>query len=143
MPTRDLVNDVHPLKAIAPAAAVTDNTAIVSSIVDCAGYDSLTLLLVTGTNADADATCTVLIEDGDAANLSDAAAVDDAYLIGTEALASYTFADDGETRKIGYKGSKRYVRATVTPASNTGNVFVAAIWLLGHGRTNPQANPPV
>ena len=44
---------IRPL--IAPAAAITDNTAIVSSIIDCQGYDSVTLAFITGTNADADA----------------------------------------------------------------------------------------
>ena len=36
-----------------------------------------------------------------------------------------------------------YVRLTVTPANNTGNVFLAAIALLGHPRNAPTPNPPV
>lgn len=140
---RDLMNNIHPIVAIAPAAAVTDNTAFVSAIIDRKGYESLTFLLVTGTDADADATFTVLIEDGDVANLSDNSAVDDSQLVGTEVLASYTFADDAETRKIGYVGDKRYVRMTVTPAANTGNAFLAAIALLGHPSLVPTPNPPV
>lgn len=125
---------IRPL--IAPAAAVTDNTATVSSIIDCQGYDKVTLAFVTGTNADADATVTALLEEGDASNLSDAAAVADADMVsmtnGTapEAAASYTFADDGESRAIGYIGSKRYIRLTLTPANNTGNHFVAGVAIL-------------
>ena len=125
---------IRPL--IAPAAAVTDNTATVSSIIDCQGYDKVTLVVVTGTNADADATATVLLEEGDASNLSDNTAVADADMVsmtaGTapETAAAFTFADDAETRAIGYLGSKRYIRLTVTPSANTGNQFLAGIAIL-------------
>lgn len=142
---RDLMNSVHPVRAISPVAAGTDNTAIVSQIIDRKGYDSLTFLILAGANTDADATFTVLVEDGDDSDLvDDGAAVADDQLVGTEALASFTFADDNETRKIGYIGDKRYVRLTITPANNAaGNIFVAAIALLGHPELRPTANAPV
>lgn len=139
---RDRMNYMHPLRAISPAAAVTDNTAIVSQIIDVKGYDALTFVILTGSLADADATFTALVEHGDASNLSDAAAVPDSQLVGTEALASFTFAADDKCFKIGYVGNKRYVRLTVTPASNTGNVFVAATALMGLPAIWPTANPP-
>lgn len=143
MSQRDLCNVIHPVPLIAPVAARTDNTAIVSEIIDTKGYNSCTLVLVTGTNTDADATFTVLVEDGDASNLSDHAAVDDKFLVGTEALAGFTFADDKKCRKIGYVGNKRYVRMTVTPASNdSGNIFLAGIAVLGHPASAPTPNPP-
>lgn len=134
---RDLANSIHPVRAISPAAAVADNTAFVSQIIDLAGFSSLVFLIILGALADADATFTVLVEHGDAANLSDAAAVPDAQLTGTEAAAGFTFADDNETRKIGYVGSKRYVRLTITPANNTGNVFLSAVALLADARYSP------
>jgi hypothetical protein len=139
---RDLMNSIAPKRAISPAVAVTDNTAIVSQIIDVLGYGSLTFLILTGALADADATFTVLVEHGNAANLSDAAAVPDVDLLGTEALASFTFADDDKVFKIGYVGIKRYVRLTVTPAGNSGNAFVSAVALLGHPAMFPTANPP-
>lgn len=137
MPSLDIHNDIHPVPLFAPKAAVTDNTAQVSAIIDTLGYRACELVLINGTNADTDATFTVLVENGDAANLSDAAAVADQYLIGTEAGAAFTFADDGECRKIGYKGPKRYVRVTVTPANNTGNLFLGGVAVLGKARTSP------
>lgn len=136
----DLMNNVTPTGAM--VITVSDNTAIVSGVVDRQGFGSLTFLIAAGTLADADATFTTLIEEGDAANLSDAAAVADADLIGTEVLASFTFAEDGKSRKIGYKGSKRYVRCTVTPAANAGSAPVAIIPLLGCPSISPTANPP-
>ncbi|PDT79962.1 hypothetical protein [Sinorhizobium sp. BJ1] len=139
MPIREIHNDIHPVPLFAPKAAVTDDTAQVSAIIDTLGFEACELVFVTGTNADADATFAVLVQDGDAANLSDAAAVDDAYLVGTEAQAAYTFADDGECRKIGYRGSKRYVRMTITPTGNTGNIFLAGVAVLGKPVSTPTA----
>lgn len=139
---RDITNILHVVPLFEPKAAVTDNTAIVSAIIDTRGYNGCMLSWVTGTNADTDATVTCLVEDGDAANLSDNAAVDDKYLNGLETVASYTFADDVECRKIGYVGPKRYVRVTLTPANNTGNVFVAGIAVLGEPAVSPTPNPP-
>jgi hypothetical protein len=140
---RDLMNNIHPKRGIDPVVGASDNTAQVSQIIDRQGFESLTWLIATGVIADADATFTVLVEHGDAANLSDAAAVADEDLIGTEALAGFTFADDSETRKIGYKGTKRYVRLTITPAANLGAWPVAAIAVLGHPTQAPTLNPPV
>jgi len=143
MATRDQMNDFHPVPLIVPVAARTDNTAIVSAIIDTQGYESCTLVLITGTNTDVDATFAVLVEDGAASNLSDNAAVADTFLVGTEALAGFDFGDDNECRKIGYIGSKRYVRVTVTPANNAaGNIFVAGIAILGNPHHRPTANPP-
>ena len=144
MSTRDLHNNIHPLIGIAPVAARTDDTAIVSTIVDTAGYGSCEFVIITGTNTDADATFAVTVQDGDNSGLSDAGTVAAAQLIGTTTLASFTFADDAETRKIGYLGGKRYVRVTVTPTGNgAGNIFIAGVWLLGHPANAPTANPPV
>ena len=138
---KDLMNLINPKPVIAPQVG-TDNTAMVGAIIDRDGYESVTYIINTGTLADADATFTALLEEGDAANLSDAAAVADADMIGTEALASFTFANDGVTRKLGYIGSKRYTRLTITPANNAGNAPIGAVCILGHPHQTPTANPP-
>lgn len=65
---------------------------------------SALLAFNTGVLTDADATFTVLLEESNAADTSGANAVDDTDMIGSEALASFTFADDGECRKLGYVG---------------------------------------
>lgn len=140
---RDLHNSIYPKRGLSPKAATTDNTAYVSEIVDTSGFDAVEWITLIGANTDADATFTTLVEHGDVSNLSDAAAVADADLLGTEALAGFTFDDDNEVRKIGYVGPKRYVRVTITPAGNAaGNVFIAGVWVLGHPRSAPTANPP-
>lgn len=143
MASKDLHNNIYPKRGMSPVAATTDNTAYVSQIVDTAGFESVEWITLIGANTDADATFTTLVEDGDAANLSDAAAVADTFLLGTEALAGFQFDDDNEVRKIGYIGGKRYVRVTITPANNAaGNIFLAGVWILGNARSVPTANPP-
>lgn len=140
---RDQLNHLHFVPAVAPVAARTDNAAILSAIIDRLGYESLTFAIVTGTNTDVNATFAVLVEDGDNSGLSDNAAVADDFLVGTEALAGFTFADDVECRKVGYIGAKRYVRLTITPTGNdSGNIFLAAIAVLGRPHSMPTANPP-
>lgn len=103
----------------------------------------MTYLIATGVLADADATFTALLEHGEQANLSDAAAVPDEELIRTEVLASFTFADDNKARKLGYRGAKRYTRLTITPTNNTAAAPITIIPVLGHPRIAPTANPPV
>jgi hypothetical protein len=153
MSRRDLHNQIKVTRALAPVAATTDNTAYVSTILDTATFDANEFLGLAGSLADADVTFTVLVEDGDNSALSDAAAVDDAYLLGTEAGtvtagaavsgAAPGFADDNKAFKIGYRGPKRYLRVTITPAANTGNIFLAGLWLQGYPRSVPQSTQVV
>ena len=136
----DLHNSIKVSRGLSPVAAGTDNTAYVSQIIDTANFAATEFLVLIGANTDADATFTVLVEDGDNASLTDNAAVADAYLLGTEVLASFDFSDDNETRKIGYIGPKRYVRVTITPANNAaGNIFIAGCWVQAGARVSPQS----
>jgi len=137
MPQLDLHNNIKVSRGLSPKAAVTDNTAFVSEIIDTQGYGSTEFLILIGANTDADATFTILVEDGNVSTLTDNASVADAYLLGTEAGQAFDFDDDNETRKIGYTGPKRYVRVTITPANNTGNVFIAGCWLQSNPRVAP------
>jgi len=138
---RDMMNKLDMLVAFAPKAAVTDNTAQVSAILDRQGFHGVTLAIALGTNTDADATFTALLEESaDGVNFD---AVDNKDMVGTEVLASFDYSHDVKCRKLGYIGIKRYLRATITPANNgAGNIFLSGIWLLGYGERDVQANPP-
>ena len=135
---RDFYNNVKVVRVISPVS-VADDTAEVGQIIDRSGFESLTYMIATGALADSDATFAVLLEDGDAANLSDAAAVVDAELLGTEVLAGFQFDDDDETRKLGYIGNKRYSRLTITPTNNSGAALMSAIAVLSHAHDRPVA----
>jgi hypothetical protein len=122
--------------AYPPVAAVTDNTVQTSTTLDLSGQVGAVLEFVTGTLSDTDATFALVLFEGDASDMSDETAVADADLVNLESTAAFTFADDGEARRIGYRGVKRYIRAKITPTGNTGNLFLA-----GHWRTKPIHQP--
>jgi hypothetical protein len=136
MKNLDLHNKLEFRRAISPVS-VADNTAAVSQIIDRQGFSALEFAIATGSLADADATFTVLVEHGDASDLTGGSAVGDEDLLGTEALASFQFDDDNETRKIGYVGNKRYVRLTITPANNASAAVICAIAVLGGAHDAP------
>lgn len=139
---KDMMNKIHVARVISPVSEA-GTTALVGQIIDKKGFESLTYVIATGSIADADATFTVLLEEGDNSALSDAAAVDDADLLGTEVLAAFQFDDDNETRKLGYIGSKRYTRLTITPVANASAAVIAAVAILGNPAVAPTINPPV
>jgi hypothetical protein len=138
---RDAANRMNPKPVIAPVV-VTDNTAQVGAIIDKQGSDALTYIINTGTIADADATFTVLLEESAASNMAGATTVAAKDLLGTLALASFLFSDDGKCFKLGYIGSMRYTRLTITPGANTGNAPISAIAILGSAALGPTSNPP-
>lgn len=138
---KDLMNSITPKRVISPVS-VADTTAQVGQIIDKKGFDSLTYLILTGSLADVDATFTVLLEESNDSGMSGAAAVADADLLGTEALAGFQFDDDNECRKLGYVGSKRYTRLTITPVANASAAVIAACAVLGHAAIAPTVNPP-
>jgi hypothetical protein len=139
---KDMMNKIHVARVISPVSEA-GTTALVGQIIDKKGFESLTYVIATGSIADADATFTVLLEEGDNSALSDAAAVADADLLGTEVLAAFQFDDDNETRKLGYIGSKRYTRLTITPVANASAAVIAAVAILGNPAVAPTINPPV
>jgi hypothetical protein len=140
---RELHDNIDIKPGIFPAAAITDNTPFVSQILDMQNLQSAEFVILTGSLADADATFTVLAEEGEQANLSDNTAIDDRDLLGLESQASFTFAADNKVFKLGLRPSgKRYKRVTITPANNTGNAFVAGVWIT-RPLLAPTPNPPV
>lgn len=138
MKNLDLHSKLAILAAIAPVS-VADNTAQVGAIVDRQGFGGLEYAIALGAIADADATFTVLLEHGDQADLSDATAVPDADLLGTEAEAGFQFDDDNETRKLGYRGNKRFTRLTITPVNNAAAALISAVAILGGAEDSPVA----
>ena len=135
----DIHNNIKVVRALSPVATPADNTAQVSQIIDRAGYEGIEFVIATGAIPDADATFAVTMHHGDAANLSDAAAVSADDLVGTLAGASFIFSDDDSTKKVGYKGTKRYVRLTITPTANASATLLAVVAILGGARKAPVA----
>jgi hypothetical protein len=112
----DLKNDLKELVGV-DIQAISSDTTTAGNILDTAGFEAVTFVQATG--AYTDGNYTLLIEDGDDAALSDAAAVSDDFLIGTEAATVLSAANS--VSRIGYVGKKRYVRASiVSDTTSTG-----------------------
>lgn len=127
---KDLHSRLSFLRGVSPLAQTNLDTAFVSQIIDMTDLVSLEFVILLGALTDPGFTTVVLMEHGEQANLSDAAAVPAAQLLGTIAAAQFTEADDDKVKTIGYAGTNRFVRLTITPTGNaagTINIGVAAI----------------
>lgn len=137
---RDAISNWQVKRVISPVS-VSDNTASVGQSIDGRGYDSVSYLIAIGSVADADATFTVLLEES--ADNSTFSAVADADMVsqtsGTapETAAGFQYDDDNEVRKIGYIGTKRYTRLTITPANNASAAVLAAMAVLSRPSRSP------
>lgn len=132
---RDLHNNVSPAVALMAQAIGTDTTTA-GAIVDLQGFEGCEFVILSGTVTDG--TYTPLIEHGDDSGLSDAAAVPDSGLLGTEAAAAFAAADDDAVKRVGYVDGKRYVRLSLVSAGTaTGVNFMAAVAVRSHPRHAP------
>ena len=138
MPAHTIHDTVEFLSAIPPIADLLNvDTASISTILDTQGFESNELVLHMGAITDPDVTFVALMEEGDDSGLSDAAAVADVDLVGTEIEVAPLFGSDDTALSIGYKGNKRYIRFTLTPTgNNAGSIFRSAVWAQSRKRHN-------
>lgn len=140
----DLHNTLTYINALPPDANNNlGTTALTTSIIDMKDYVGLEFVIAAGDLTDADAVYAVQMLHGDAVNdeaapttITDEAAVDDSDLLpagtGQEAAIGFNFDNDDVIRKLGYVGTKRFVRLTVTPttAANSGDTDLGIIAVL-------------
>jgi hypothetical protein len=132
---RDLHNNLKFSRAISPAAILSANGTTTGQTIDVVEFGSLEFAFLAG--AITDGTFTVTVYEGDESDMSDEAAVADGDLLGTEPV--FTSADANTTKKVGYKGNKRYVRAKVVQAGATTGGFLSCLVVQGHPKTAPVA----
>ena len=121
---RDLHNNIKAQVAL-DITNISSNTTTNGNIIDMQEFGSVEFILQSGTLTDG--AYALLIEEGDASNLSDATAVADGDLLGTEAGATFAATDDNAVKKIGYIGNKRYVRLSVVSTGTTTGGTVSAV----------------
>lgn len=130
----DLHNNIKYVVAVQPydPAATGTKTGIV---IDRSGYDSVEFVHMVGAIAATAFTQTPVIFEG--AVTGTLTSVADGDLIGTETLAKLSGGTtDNKTGKIGYRGTKRYVRMDLIIAgAATG--FPAAVCALGGAAKGP------
>lgn len=137
MATKDLHSKIRVVTALAPVS-VANTAAQTGATIDLQGYESCEFAIQPGALFAA-SVFAVKLQHGDLANGSDMADVAAADLLGTAAAASFVAADANVARKLGYRGTKRYVRIVITPTTNGGASLLAATALLSHARNQPAA----
>ena len=131
MGQRDAHNSVEQKSAL-DLQEITSDTTTVGNILDLANVEAIELFVVGGTITDG--AYAVLVEDGNDSGLSDAAAVADAQLLGTESDAGFAASDDDKVSRIGYIGNKRFLRVSLVSTGTTSGGFFAVLAVLSHFR---------
>lgn len=124
----DLHSYIKVSRALSPAAILTGNGTSTTQIIDRLNYESLTFLFAAG--AVTDGTWTVTVYESSASDMTGETAVAAADLIGLAAAANtftITTTDANTVKKVGYKGSKRYVRAKAVQTGATTGGFLAVV----------------
>ena len=135
MASQDLTNEIKSETAIAPLT-VTGNGVTTGLTIDTEsfqGFSSLTFLFTSGVITDG--TLVASVEDSNLANMSDAAVVPAAGLIGTP--PTFLAADDALSKRVGYRGDKRYVRVKLTQTGATTGGIIGCTAVLGHPGAAP------
>src|SRR5689334_9299174 len=112
--SRDLHNNVKQVQAISPLA-IGANATKTGRIIDRKGYAGVEFLAAYGAVSTTGTVVTLVVLEGDATGAMTSVA--DGDLLGTEALASLpattprtSGVSRNVTKRVGYKGNKRYVR---------------------------------
>ncbi|GGM14251.1 hypothetical protein [Micromonospora yangpuensis] len=126
MSRRDLVSSLGGAVTLAPAARTAAAT---GTAVDLNGYEMAAVLLISGTITDGTGYVWEIQHSDDNSTWT---AVPDDELVGAE--PTFGAADDNAVRKIGYRGRRRYLRASiasVTGSPSTGGVLGAVVLRAG------------
>jgi hypothetical protein len=143
---RDLHNNVRVKRVIAPIA-IGANATKSGKVIDRAGFAGVEFVASYGAVVTTGTIVTLVVKEGDATGSMTSVA--DADLLGTEVLASLPVQATARTsevgknvsKRVGYKGGKRYVTvdAISTGTTSVGCVSVEAV--LFNPEAAPQANP--
>lgn len=143
--TDDLHSSVQQKLAIIPAA-IGANATKTGLIIDRQGYGGVEFILSYGSVTTTGTVVTAVVKEGDVTGTLTSVA--DADLIGTETLASLLAATPrtaGTTKEVskrlGYKGNKRYVQLSLVQTGVTSVGCVAAEAILFNPGVMPIANP--
>jgi hypothetical protein len=141
----ELHSNMRAIRCLSPIASGTTGTGRTGTVIDRQGYGGVEFICDFGTITATSATITITILEGDVTGTMTSVA--DADLIGTEVLASITATtprtsgvSKNVTKRIGYKGIKRYVTAKEVPTV-TATTPVAITAVLYKANLMPTANP--
>lgn len=140
----DMHNNSKVQRVIAPIAIGANGTKS-GKVIDRQGYGGVEFIASYGAIATSGTIVTLVVKDGDATGAL--ASVADSYLLGTEALASRlagaTTSEVGSrvSKRVGYRGNKRYVTCDAISTGTTSVGCVSVEALLHSPHLAPTANP--
>lgn len=141
---KDLHSNIKVLQAIIPAA-IGANATKTGPVIDRRGYGAVEFVTEYGAVTTTGTIVTLIVKEGDVTGTMTSVA--DADLIGTEALASLAagarVAGTGKevSKRVGYKGEKRYVQLLMVQTGTTSVGCVAASAILANPAVAPVSNP--
>lgn len=142
------MNDLHnncDAVVVIPPISLTTVAGLAGAIIDRRGYGGVEFLFSYGAMTATNATITVRLKEGDVTGTLTSVA--DADLLGTEVLAAIPAAvrtdgvGDKVTKRLGYKGLKRYLQASIAATTVTSATIVSVVALLHNPMIAPVANP--
>ena len=136
MASQDLNSVIKVVPAI-PPQLITGPASVQSAIIDTVDYESLTFVLLSATITTGDFTFT--LDHGNEPDLSDAQPVQAPESQGSELFGVsplFGAPESNAVRRLGYRGDKRYVRATIV-GNPTGVGTLGCVAIQGHPRIAP------
>lgn len=127
---RDLAHNIAAVQAVAPAVLAATNT---SAAIDLQGFESAAVIINTGAIVSA-GDFTAKLQESDTTTGGDFTDVLAANLVGS--FPASLVADS--VVKVGYVGSKRYLRTVITKNSGT-SIAAGAVILKGDAHSRPVA----
>lgn len=140
----DLHNNVQVKSVIAPVA-IGANATKTGKIIDRQGFSGVEFIASYGAVTTTGSVVTLVVKEGDATG--SLTSVADSDLIGTEALASLgagartSGVGQNVSKRVGYKGNKRYVQVNSISTGTTSVGCVSVEALLHSAQNAPTANP--
>lgn len=140
----DLHNKIRTKTVITPAA-IGANATKSGLVIDRQGYGGVEFVAAYGSVTTTGTIVTLVVKEGDVTGTLTSVA--DADLLGTEALASLAagarVAGTGKevTKRVGYKGIKRYVTVDAVQTGTTSVGCIAVAALLNSPENAPTTNP--
>lgn len=142
---KDLHGKITATRVISPVA-IGANATKTGSIIDTAGYGGVEFICSYGAVTTTGTVCTMVMFEGDVTGTMTSVA--DADMLGTEALASLLAATprtSGTTKnvskRVGYRGNKRYTRIDVVGSGVTSVGCVDVTAILHSPNVAPTSNP--
>lgn len=140
----DLHNNMKQARVIGPVA-IGANATVSGKVIDRQGYGGVEFVASYGAIVTTGTVVTLVVKEGDATG--SLTSVADADLLGTEALASRlggaTTSGTGSnvSKRVGYKGTKRYVTVDAVKTGTTSVGCVAVSAVMFNPEVAPVSNP--